>query len=173
MSGAPIRAAIVVAAIVAGALVLSLGFPASGKLIGAPPSGGSSPSITPTPSASRSTTPPPSKPTGRVQGVVLAIFNTTSVVGLAACAGVDLSKLGYVVPASSVLQAPPGSSTPETEIFFRNGQGKADAHLLAQGYFKGKDVKARKLQKGTDVSKHAELVIFLGTQYAASHQGGC
>jgi hypothetical protein len=174
MSGAPIRAAIVVAAIVAGALVISLGFPASGSLISAPrsPSGGgttSSPTATATPTK-KTTTPAPS---GHIQGVVVAVFNTTSVVGLAACAGTELSKLGYVVPANNLQNAPPGSSKPETQIFFRNDQGKADAKVLAHRYFKDKDVKVSRLKGGADVPKGAELVIFLGTQYADTHQGGC
>src|SRR5438132_1843505 len=128
MRGAPIRAAIVVAAVVVGAVVLSKGFPAGGQLITTP---SSSPSASPTASPTSPATPSAKKsthstPAGRTHGVVLAIFNTTSVVGLAACAAVDLSHKGYVVPASSVLQAPPGSTAPETEIFYRNAQGKAD-----------------------------------------------
>jgi hypothetical protein len=172
MSGAPIRAAVVVAAVVAGALVLSLGFPSGGKLIAAPPPK-PSPTTSPTPSATTPTKSKPPQPSPRVQGVVLAVFNTTSVVGLAACAAQDLSGLGYVVPAANLKNAPPGSSTPESQVFFRGRQGKADAHLLAHKYFKDKDVKVRKQQHGADVPKGAELVIFLGTQYAASHQGGC
>jgi hypothetical protein len=175
MSGAPIRAAIVVAAIVAGALVLSLGFPAGGKLITTPPSDGSggaspSPTTSATTTTKKTSTPTPS---GHIKGVVVAVFNTTSVVGLAACAGQDLSDLGYVVPPENLQNAPAGSSTPETQIFFRSQQGKADAKLLAHKYFKDKDVKVRRLQRGADVPKGAELVLFIGTQYAATHQGGC
>jgi hypothetical protein len=125
MSGAPIRAAIVVAAVVAGALVISLGFPASGTLISAPPStkATSSPSATPSAPATHKTT--PSAPKGHAQGVVLAVFNTTTVVGLAACAATDLSKLGYVVPAKNLENAPPGSQASQSQIFFRNAQGKS------------------------------------------------
>ena len=173
MSGAPIRAAIVVAAVVAGALVISLGFPASGTLISAPPStkATSSPSATPSAPATHKTT--PSAPKGHAQGVVLAVFNTTTVVGLAACAATDLSKLGYVVPAKNLENAPPGSQASQSQIFFRNAQGKADAKLLANRYFKDKDVKVSKLQANAAVPKGAELAIFLGTQYASTHQGGC
>jgi LytR cell envelope-related transcriptional attenuator len=175
MRGAPIRAAIVVAAVVVGAVVLAKGFPAGGQLITGPSSGSSptpsaSPSTSATPSGHKSASPTPS---GRVQGVILAIFNTTSVVGLAACAAVDLSRLGYVVPASSVLQAPPGAAAGETEILYRNAQGKADAERLANGYFKKEQTKVRPLQSSADVPKHAELAIFLGTQYATTHHGGC
>jgi hypothetical protein len=105
--------------------------------------------------------------------VILAIFNTTSVVGLAACAAVDLSDLGYVVPPANVLQAPAGSTSSKTEIFYRNAQGKADAQRLAGGYFKKEQTKISQLQSTADVPKHAELAIFLGTQYASTHHGGC
>jgi hypothetical protein len=175
MRGAALRAAIVAVAVAVGAIVLAKGFPAGGQLSIAP-SGGPSPTPTASPSASatpsghKSTQPTPS---GRVQGVILAIFNTTNVVGLAACAAVDLSKLGYVVPPASVLQAPPGSTSPETEIFYRNAQGKADAGRLANGYFKQEQTTISKLQSATDVPKHAELAIFLGTQYSSTHHGGC
>src|SRR5947207_7126752 len=125
MRGASVRAAIVVAAIVVGAVVLAKGFPAGGQLIAAPSSSTSpSASASPTPSAIKSTKGTTPTPSGRTRGVIVAIFNTTNVVGLAACAAIDLSKLGYVVPASSVLQAPPGSTAPENEIFYRNAQGK-------------------------------------------------
>jgi hypothetical protein len=174
MGGAPIRAAIVIAAIVAGALVISLGFPSAGGPIAGTHAGGSE-TPTPSPTTPTATTrkPPSSGPTGRVQGVVLAVFNTTTVVGLAACAGDELSKLGYVVPAPNLRNAPPGSARPESQIFFRNAQGKADAKLLAHRYFKDKDVKVDRLEAGADVPSGAELVIFLGTQYASTHQGGC
>jgi hypothetical protein len=174
MGGAPIRAAVVIAAIVAGALVISLGFPSTGGTITgnhpiSPTTG--TPSATPTTPATH--TPPSSKPSGQIQGVVLAVYNTTTVVGLAACAATELSNLGYVVPAANLRNAPPGSSTPESEVFFRNAQGKADATLLAHRYFKDKDVKVSHLRSGADVPAGAELVIFLGTQYAGTHQGGC
>ena len=173
MSGAPIRAAIVVAAVVAGALVITLGFPAGGSISVPPATRTGSPTSSPTPSGTttRKTTTP--TPAGRVEGVVLAVFNTTDVVGLAACAATDLSKLGYVVPAENLENAPPGSSTSETHIFFRNDQGRADAKLLAHDYFKEQDVKVSRLQPGADVPKGAELIVFLGTQYAETHQGGC
>jgi LytR cell envelope-related transcriptional attenuator len=173
MSGAPIRAAIVVTAIVAGALVITLGFPAGGTISVPPPSRTGSPTSTPTPSSSATRKTATPTPAGRVEGVVVAVFNTTDVVGLAACAATDLSKLGYVVPAENLENAPPGSSTAETNIFYRNDQGRADAKLLAHDYFKDKDVKVGRLQAGADVPKGAELTIFLGTQYAATHQGGC
>jgi hypothetical protein len=175
MRGAAIRAAIVVVAVVVGAVVLANGFSSGGQPISGPSSTPSS-SSTPSPSASatptghKSTTPTPS---GRVRGVILAIFNTTSVAGLAACAADDLSNLGYVVPSANVLDAPPGSTASQTEIFYRNAQGKADAKLLADGYFKKEKTAISRLQSTADVPKHAELAIFLGTQFSTAHHGGC
>ena len=175
MKGAAIRAAIVAAAVIVGAVVLAKGFSATGQFISGP-SGGASPTITPSPSASTSPTPhhtTPSAPSGHAKGVSLAIFNTTNVVGLAACAAIDLSKQGYVVPASSVLQAPPGSTAAGAEIFYRDAQGKADAQVLATHYFKNEQAKVRHLQSSAGIPKGAELAVFLGSQYASSHQGGC
>src|SRR5947199_1196996 len=121
MRGAVIRAAIVVAAVVVGAVVLANGFSSGGPIVTAPSSGTSpspstSPSASASPSGHKSTTPTPS---GQVQGVILAIFNTTTVAGLAACAADELTNLGYVVPADNVLQAPAGSTASATEIFYR------------------------------------------------------
>ena len=175
MRGAVLRAAIVAVAVAVGAVVLAKGFSAGGQLNIAPsgstsPSPSASPSASATPSGHKSAQPTPS---GRVQGVILAIFNTTGVVGLAACAAVDLSDLGYVVPPANVRNAPPGSASPETEIFYRNAQGKADAERLANGYFKKEQTTISKLESAADVPKHAELAIFLGTQYSSTHHGGC
>src|SRR5437870_893695 len=83
---------------------------------------------------------------------------------LAACAAIDLSKQGYVVPASSVLQAPPGSTAAGAEIFYRDAQGKADAQVLATHYFKNEQSKVRHLQSSAGIPKGAELAVFLGSQ---------
>ena len=174
MKGAAIRAAIVVVAVVVGAVVLAKGFSSRSQNFSGP-SSSPSPSATASPSASSSPSPHHSTAAraGRVKGVTLAVFNTTSVVGLAACAAIDLSKHGYVVPASAVLQAPPGTTASATEIFYRNAQGKADAHVLATHFFKNEPTKVRHVQSSADIPKGAELGVFLGMHYASSHQGGC
>jgi LytR cell envelope-related transcriptional attenuator len=172
VAGGPVRAAIVVSGLVAGALVLANGnFGAGGQSIEAPTPSKSTPSPSPTtsvtPSSPKTTTPPPS---GHAQGVEIAVFNTTTVTGLAACAADDLHKLGYV-PAK-LGNAPPGASAATTLLLYRTGQGKADAQRLADTYFKG-DAKVQPLKGDKGVPTRVEIAVFLGTKYGATHPGGC
>ena len=173
MAGGAIRAAIVVGGLAVGAFVLANGnFAAGGQAIEAP---SPSTTISPSPSTSSSPTAPKTTkpaPTGRSQGVKVAVFNTTEVVGLAACAADDLTQQGYVIPANAVLQAPTGSTTSPTLILYRGARGKADAQLLADKYFRG-DAKVRPLKENTGVPKSVELAVYLGSRYANTHPGGC
>jgi hypothetical protein len=172
VAGGPVRAAIVVSGLVAGALVLANGnFASGGRSIELPTPSKSttspSPTTSVTPSSPKTTTPPPS---GKAQGVEIAVFNTTTVTGLAACAAIDLHKVGYV-PAL-VAQAPPGESVATTLLLYRTAQGKADAQRLADTYFKG-DAKIQPLKGDKGVPKRVEIAVFLGTKYGATHPGGC
>jgi LytR cell envelope-related transcriptional attenuator len=177
VSSGAIRGAIVVAAVVVGAVVLANGFPSSGspspRVVTSPPT---------TPTASASGTGSPSPDSTKTQGgggpspqgpghVLLAIYNTTSVPGLAACAADDLTRQGYTIPdGDKFLGNAPASAV--TILFYRDTQGKADAGLLNRKYF-DQTAEVRKLGGNADVPKSADIAIYLGADYANTHQGNC
>jgi len=159
-----VRAAIVAAAVVVGALVISKGFASLGGTTVPVPSGSPPASVTtgPTPSSSQTSNPAPNV-SPRQQGVKIAVYNATTVQGLA---GVTADKLakdgGYVVP--TVDNAAP---SPITLIYYRDPQGKADAGLLRKLLKEGqiKHLPA----KGNDFPKNVELIVILGADYASTH----
>jgi hypothetical protein len=165
------RLLVVVAAVLAGILLIAKGFEGSAAVV-VPPAATKSPSSAPT-SPSPSSTKTSTAPTGgggvkaKRDGVVVAIYNATSTNGLAASAESDLTKKGYVV-------RPPGNfpSAPTTTIYYRDGaQGKADAGLLKQDLIPEAKIKPlpTNLSPQSQIPKDAELIVVLGNDYAASH----
>lgn len=165
MTSSAVRVAILVAAVVLGAVIISKGFPTFDQAI-AVPSRSPTPSPTgPSPSTSQ-TTPSATTPSPRQQGVKVAVYNATSAQGLAAVvAGKLQNKGGYVIP---VIDNFPASQI--TLIYYRDAQGKADANLLKDKFLK--DGHVTRLPPGTPVPKTVELAVVLGSDYAAGHPIG-
>ncbi len=166
MASGAVRLAILAGAVVVGAVLISKGFPTLGQTVTVPSHGPTS-SVSPTPSTSQSSTQKPSL-TPRQQGVKIAVYNATSVGGLAAVTADKLAKNGgYVVPV--VGNFPTASQT--TLIYYRDAQGKVDAQLLKQKFLKEGVVKH--LPAGTQfIPKTVELAIVLGSDYASAHPIG-
>jgi hypothetical protein len=174
--GAP-RLIVVVVAVLAGILILTQGFEGSAEIV--EPKGSNppaSPTGTPTTTGVTGGTTAPTTtggngdgPTGQQDGVVVAIYNATSTNGLACSAETDLKKKGYVIAATGNFP-----TATVTTIYYKGekgGQGEADAQTL-----KGEatpETKVKKLPNNlpadSDIPKEAELVMVLGTDYAASH----
>jgi hypothetical protein len=163
-----VRAAIVAAAVVVGAFVISKGFPSLGAGTVPVPSGNPSPSTStsPTPSSSQSSA-PSTTPSPKAAGVKIAVYNATTVQGLA---GVTADKLakdgGYVVPTVGN-----AASSQITLIYYRDEQGKVDAKLLRDKYLKVGQIKHLPA-KGNDFKHDVELNVVLGADYAATHPVG-
>src|SRR5439155_5931039 len=93
-----VRIAILAAAVVIGAIVISKGSFTLGQNVPVPSEAPSQSPTGPAPSTPRSTTPAPGL-SPRQQGVKIAVYNATSVGGLASVTAVSLQKNGgYVVP---------------------------------------------------------------------------
>jgi hypothetical protein len=176
--GAP-RLIVVVVAVLAGILILTQGFEGSAEIV--EPKGSnppSSPSATPTTTGVTGNTTGPTTtggngnangPTGKQDGVVVAIYNATSTNGLACSAETDLKKKGYVIAATGNFP-----TATVTTIYYKGekgGQGEADAQLLKQEATPETKVKKlpNNLPADSDIPTEAELVMVLGTDYAASH----
>jgi hypothetical protein len=162
------RLLVVVLAVVAGIVVLAKGFEGSAATSPTQPPHTSSAS-SPTPSTSRSATHSPGGGGGGIQprrdGVIVAIYNATSTNGLAASAQSDLQKKGYVVKTTGNFP-----QAPDTTIYYKDQQGKADAGLLKQDLIPEAILKKlQALPAGNVIPQQAELVIVLGGDYAATH----
>jgi hypothetical protein len=161
-----VRVAILAAAVVIGAVVISKGFPTFGQTVPVPSEKPSQSPTGATPTTSQTST-PASSLSPRQTGVKIAVYNATSVAGLA---GVTADKLqkngGYVVPVVGNF-----SSSQITLIYYRDAQGKVDAKLLKDKFLKEGHIK--KLPPNTlPVPRTVELAIVLGSDYAAAHPIG-
>jgi hypothetical protein len=157
-----IRFAIIVALIVGGVAVINSAFPDTSSSAGSIPDGGPVPTVTTTPSPSASKTPKPSaSPT--VVGVKVAVFNGTSVSGLAGDVADDLQKEYGMVPVQ-VDNAP--SPVAETTIYYRTPKDQVEAEFIATDYFKDLDPQVVRLESGTDVDRDVQVAIYLGNDYA-------
>ncbi|MDP9341286.1 MAG: LytR C-terminal domain-containing protein [Actinomycetota bacterium] len=157
------RVAILVAAVVIGAVVISKGFPTFGETVPVPSHSPTQSPTGPTPTGSQSSSPTPQL-TPRQQGVKIAVFNATSVAGLAGVTADQLQKNGgYVVP---VVGNFPNSQI--TLIYYRDAQGKVDAQHLKEKFLKEGHIKHLP-PKTLDVPQTVELAIVLGSDYAAAN----
>ena len=168
-----LRAAIVIALVVGGIVVINSAFPESG-VGGAPPSG--------------STTPSPTGPTGGTDGITggtggptggtgdtgavpdvvelpVAVRNGTSESGLAGDTARKMEdKLG--VNPIQVDDAP--SPVSVTTIYYRGADNQDEAEYLASEFFKKIDPKIARLEAGGGVDRDVQVAIYLGTDYASS-----
>ena len=165
------RIVVIVALVVAGAAVLANGFPANGGNV-AGPSGGASPSGSPTSPASSPTTtqPTPPGPSPQTTGVSFMALNGTDVLGAGAAAQALLVKHGYT-SVQDATNAPSAGAT-KTTIYYRSGQSsaqnKSDAAYVAQTYFKGAAVKKLDPSLESLVPTTASIVILVGSDDAQS-----
>jgi len=171
VAASTLRFAIVLALVVVGVVVINQAFPETSGGGGTIPDGGGLPSATgsPSPSASPSPSPSPSTqvPAGPTEGTVIAVFNGTGVAGLAGDVQNRLiDKYGYVEGQ------PPGnapSTVAVTTIWYAKNADKVEADFLAQKdrYFKQLDVQVAKFDQSTQVDSSVQLIIYVGTDYAA------
>jgi LytR cell envelope-related transcriptional attenuator len=157
-----LRFAIIVALVVGGIVLIDRAFPSSPAAAGGSgPASSPSPSHSPHPSKS-----PKPRPSPSVAGTVVAVYNGTSVLGLAGDVQTKLtSKYGIVAPH-------PAANTPspvaETTLYYRSHSDQVTAQYLADHFFKDlPNVSVTKLQSGTDVPSDVQVAIWLGDDYAA------
>jgi len=176
MGSAPARLAIIVAAVVVGAVVIGKGFetPAAGGSKAHPtPSASTSASATPSSGTSPQPTGNDNGPKATREGVVLALLNATSTDGLASSSGNDLKKLGYVIKVEA--NSPTASTT--TIVYFKDEQGKADAGLLKKELTNNTEIQKitpgqiQGLNQSLDspMPDSVELIVVLGNDYASTH----
>ena len=167
MNTGSLRIAIVVALVIAGVVVLRSGFGAGGGGAIALPSGSSSPS-SPAPSPSHAKSPKPtSTPSPQVAGVITAVFNGTTVLGLGAQVESTLVKDGYVFPVDA--SNSPTIPLTKSIVYYRGGanaaQNRADAQYVADTYLQGAKVKALAPSQSSLVDKTVQIAIFIGNDF--------
>jgi hypothetical protein len=160
-----LRFAIIVALVVGGVLLINQAFPVLGSSGGGTiPNGG--PGVSPSPSPSPSPSKPPkTSPSPQVVGVRIAVFNGTSVSGLAADTLTTITKKYGMVAAQDPADAP--SDVAQTTLYYRSPADEVEAQFLADDFFKSLDVQITRLEPGTDVSRDVQVAIYLGNDYAA------
>lgn len=160
-----LRFVIIVALVVGGVLLINQAFPVLGSSGGGAISNGG-PGVSPT---STPTTPPPkppkTSPSPQVVGVRIAVFNGTSVSGLAADTLTTITKRYGMVAAQDPADAP--SDVAQTTLYYRSPADEVEAQFLADDFFKSLDVQISRLEPGTDVSRDVQVAIYLGNDYAA------
>lgn len=160
-----VRFAIIVALVVGGVLLINQAFPVLGSSGGGTiPNGG--PGVSPSPSPSPSPSKPPkTSPSPQVVGVRIAVFNGTSVSGLAADTLTTITKKYGMVAAQDPADAP--SDVAQTTLYYRSPADEVEAQFLADDFFKSLDVQISRLEPGTNVSRDVQVAIYLGNDYAA------
>jgi LytR cell envelope-related transcriptional attenuator len=160
-----LRFAIIVALVVGGVLLINQAFPVLGSSGGGTiPNGG--PGVSPSPSPSPSPSKPPkTSPSPQVVGVRIAVFNGTTVSGLAADTLTTITKKYGMVAAQDPADAP--SDVAQTTLYYRSPADEVEAQFLADDFFKSLDVQISRLEPGTNVSRDVQVAIYLGNDYAA------
>jgi hypothetical protein len=160
-----LRFAIIVALVVGGVLLINQAFPVLGSSGGGTiPNGG--PGVSPSPSPSPSPSKPPkTSPSPQVVGVRIAVFNGTSVSGLAADTLTTITKKYGMVAAQDPADAT--SDVAQTTLYYRSPADEVEAQFLADDFFTSLDVQISRLEPGTNVSRDVQVAIYLGNDYAA------
>lgn len=160
-----LRFAIIAALVVGGILLINQAFPVLGGSGGGTiPNGG--PGVSPSPSTSSTPSKPPKvPPSPQVVGVRIAVFNGTSVTGLAGDTLTAITKKYGMVAAQDPSDAP--SDVAQTTLYYRSPTDEVEAQFLADDFFKDLDVTIARLEPGTDVSRDVQVAIYLGNDYAA------
>jgi hypothetical protein len=157
-----VRFAIIVALVVGGVVLIGKAFPdASGGLAN---NGITSPTPSQSPTT-KPTKPPKTSPSPQVQGVRIAVYNGSSVTGLASDTATKLQDTYGYVP-NPIANAP--SPVSQTTLYYRNAQDQVEAQYIADNFFKGLAVKMAPLDASSNVPKSVQVAIYLGTDYAAT-----
>jgi hypothetical protein len=157
-----LRFAIIVALVIGGVVLIGQAFSPNpeASTIGAP---------TTSPSASPATSPtktPKPKPTPTVAGVRIAVFNGTSVSGLAGDVTTQLQNKYDMVAAQDPADAP--SPVAETTLYYRGRADQVEAEFLARKFFQDlPNVSVVRLEPGAEVGADVQVAIYLGNDYAA------
>jgi len=161
-----VRFVIIVALVVGGILLINQAFPVLGSSGGTTIPNGGPGVTTPTPSTTPSPSKPPkTSPSPQVVGVRIAVFNGTSVTGLAADTLTTITKKYGMVAAQDPADAP--SDVAQTTLYYRSPADEVEAQFLADDFFKSLDVQISRLEPGTNVSRDVQVAIYLGNDYAA------
>lgn len=165
-----LRAAIIIALVAGGIVLINRAFPANEGAFG-----GTATSATPPASPPQTVTPGTGQGGGgqkepegpQLAGVAVAVRNGTGVTGLARDTAARLQERFDVNPIQ-VDDAPMTVSV--TTIFFRRDADQDEAELLARRFFGKLDVQAEvaPLEAGSGVDKDVRIAIYLGTDYATA-----
>lgn len=178
------RIAIIVVLVVVGVAVLANGFDDAGTAIAGP---GGSPSPTGTGAEPTTTTSPSPEPTDEPvetpppneSGVLVKVFNGTSVPGLAALVQEELVAAGHEAPEEP--GNAPAAPVAKTTVYYRAGpaadQHQADATFIAQSFMEpvlGKMPRVDELSSVFDdvVGASIEVVVLIGGDYSANLPAG-
>ncbi|GIU99034.1 MAG: hypothetical protein KatS3mg014_0650 [Actinomycetota bacterium] len=166
-----LRAAIVIALVVGGIVLIDRAFPANEGVLG----GGAGATTSPPASPTQATSPGTGQGGGGQQepegpqlaGVDVAVRNGTGVTGLARDTAEKLQQRFGVNPIQ-IDDAPTTVSV--TTVYFRRDADQDEAELLARRFFGKLDVQAEvtKLEAGSGVEKDVRIAIYLGTDYATA-----
>ncbi len=162
-----LRAAIVIALVVGGIVVINRAFPEAST--GTVPDGGGGITQGPTAPTGPTGNTGPTGPTGGQQqepeivGMNVAVRNGTGVSGLAAETAEKLEER-YGVSAIQIDDAP--STVSVTTIYYRGASTQDEAELLAREFFKRIEPAIDRLRAGSGVDPDVQIAIYLGTDYA-------
>lgn len=162
MTTAAARVAILVGAVIIGAIVIANAFPTKG-------SPGASPATSPTssPSSTRHHASVPHKLNcSSVQNTRVAVENATTTQGLAAATATLLQHAGYLINSQDIGNAPTSSAT-TTTVYYRAGADRTAARCLRKKYFHGADV--QQLPANSGISNAVQVAVYLGADYASQH----
>jgi LytR cell envelope-related transcriptional attenuator len=163
VTSAAARAAILVAAVIIGAIVIANAFPTEGSTGPLSPTG---PTNSPSPSPSSHPSPVAQKlDCSGPPNAQLAVENATSTSGLAAAAAIRLQAVGYHINAADIRNAPTQSQT--TAVYYRTPADKNTARCLRKKFFHGAAL--GKLPADAGVSSGVQVTVYLGADYAAQH----
>lgn len=163
MTARVLRVAVLVGAVVVGALVIANAFPTAGTP-GPSSSSSSSPSASPSSHPHR----PAKVDCSKVQGTQLAVENATSSSGLAAATATKLQAAGYKINPKDIGNAPASSST--TTVYFRSTTDRVAAKCLRRRFFHGSSI--QRLPSSSGIAAPVQVAVFIGTDYAAAHPNG-
>ncbi|HYF10790.1 MAG TPA: LytR C-terminal domain-containing protein [Actinomycetota bacterium] len=172
VAASTIRFALIVALVVGGVVVINQAFPdtttsGGGGATGEIPTGGPGPTETGPTAATGATgdtgQQPANTPTPQIEGVRVAVFNTTGVTGLAGDLMLELEADGYE-RGEEPGDAPASANT---RIYFRSAADRVEAEYIANTYFRRLEILPTRLEAGADVDPSVQVAIFLGNDYAA------
>jgi len=166
VAASTLRFAIIVALVVGGIVVINQAFPdVAGETATIPdgvvPTESESPSPSPTESETATQAPSPT-----VTGTVIVVVNAAGVDGLAGDTTTLLVEQ-YDYEALEPGTAP--SISPDTRIYFAKARDRVEGEYLANDFFAGiaDTVRVARLPADVEVDPAAQLVIYIGQDYAA------